>query len=87
VSAAHAVILIEAERTAMPTLGAELAEVPGVSSVYGVTGEWDFVVTVEVDNHSKLRAVITGQLQTLDGVVRTQTLVALDTYDGTGGPA
>jgi DNA-binding Lrp family transcriptional regulator len=87
VSAAHAVILIEAERTAMPTLGSELAQVPGVDSVYGVTGEWDFVVTIQVDDHSKLRSIISERLQTMDGVSRTQTLVALDTYEGSGGPA
>jgi DNA-binding Lrp family transcriptional regulator len=84
---ASAVVLIEAERSAMQTLGGELAALPGVRRVYGVTGEWDFVVTIDVDVHSKLRSLITDDIQTLDGVARTQTLVALDTYEGTGGPA
>ena len=84
---ASAVVLIEAERTAMQTLGAELAALPGVQRVFGVTGEWDFVVTIDVDAHSKLRSVITETLGSIDGVARTQTLVALDTYEGTGGPA
>ncbi len=84
---ASAVVLIEAERTAMQTLGAALAGLPGVRRVYGVTGEWDFVVTIDVDAHNKLRTVITETLNSIDGVARTQTLVALDTYEGTGGPA
>ena len=84
---ASAVVLIEAERTAMQTLGAELAALAGVRRVYGVTGEWDFVVTIDVDVHSKLRTVITETLNSIDVVARTQTLVALDTYEGTGGPA
>lgn len=84
---ASAVVLIEADRTAMQTLGGELAAVQGVSRVYGVTGEWDFVVTVDVDAHSKLRSVISEHIQPMEGVARTQTLVALDTYEGSGGSA
>lgn len=84
---ASAVVLIEADRTAMQTLGPALALVPGVRRVYSVTGEWDFVATIDVDAHSKLRSVITETIQTLEGVARTQTLVALDTHEGTGGPA
>ena len=40
----HAIVLIEAERTALSTLGAVLAGVEGVAEAYSVTGEWDFVV-------------------------------------------
>lgn len=84
---ASAVVLIEADRSAMQTLGVELAAIPGVRRVYGVTGEWDFVVTVDVEAHAKLRTVISEHIQATAGVARTQTLVALDTYEGTGGAA
>jgi DNA-binding Lrp family transcriptional regulator len=84
---ASAVVLIEAERSAMQTLGGELAALAGVRRVYSVTGEWDFVVTIDVDVHSKLRTVITEHIQSIDGVARTQTLVALETYEGSGGAA
>lgn len=84
---ASAVVLIEAERASMQTLGTTLAAIPGVRRVYSVTGEWDFVCTIDVDAHTKLRTVITETIQSIDGVSRTQTLVALDTYEGTGGPA
>jgi DNA-binding Lrp family transcriptional regulator len=84
---ASAVVLIEADRTAMLTLGPTLSALPGVQRVYSVTGEWDFVVTIDVDVHSKLRTIITETLGGVEGVARTQTLVALETYDGTGGSA
>ena len=84
---ARALVLIEAERASMLTLGGELAAVPGVSEVFGVTGEWDFVALVSVESHGKLRDVVTVGIQGLEGVARTQTLVALDTYRGSGGAA
>jgi len=44
----HAIVLVEAERTALPTLGGILADVDGVAEAYSVTGEWDFVAIVRV---------------------------------------
>ena len=35
----HAVVLIEAQRTALPTLGGALADLDGVAEAYSVTGE------------------------------------------------
>ncbi len=84
---AHALVLIEAERSAMSKLGPRLAKIDGVTQVHSVTGEWDFVAVVGVGEHAKLGEVITAGIQALDGVARTQTLVALDTYDGAGGAA
>lgn len=82
---AHAIVLIEAERASMFTLGSDLLAIPGVASVYGVTGEWDFVAMVKVEQHDQLRAVVTEHIQNTIGVARTQTLVALDVYDERSG--
>jgi DNA-binding Lrp family transcriptional regulator len=38
-----AVILVKSTRDALTHLGPQLAGVTGVSEVYTVTGEWDFV--------------------------------------------
>ena len=44
----HAIVLIEAERSAIETLGGALADVDGVAEAYSVTGEWDFVAMLRV---------------------------------------
>jgi DNA-binding Lrp family transcriptional regulator len=76
----HAVVLIEAERDAMPTLGGKLADVPGVHEAWSVTGEWDFVAIIRVPRHEQLADVITGQLLQIPGVARTQTMVAFEAF-------
>jgi DNA-binding Lrp family transcriptional regulator len=76
----HAIVLVEAERSAMATLGPELAEIPGVGGVYSVTGEWDFVAVVHVKRHEDLREVVTAGFGGLDGVSRTQTMVAFEVF-------
>ncbi|MGI8512617.1 MAG: Lrp/AsnC family transcriptional regulator [Solirubrobacteraceae bacterium] len=76
----HAIVLIEAERTALGTLGGILAGVAGVAEAYSVTGEWDFVAIVRVPRHERLADVVTGKIGQLEGVTRTQTLVAFEAF-------
>ena len=76
----HAVVLIEAERGALSSLGGALADIEGVAEAYSVTGEWDFVAIVRVPDHEQLADVVTTAISGLDGVTRTQTLVAFAAF-------
>ena len=71
----NAVVLIEAERDALSTLGGALADIEGVAEAYSVTGEWDFVAIVRVPDHEQLADVVTVGIGGISGVARTQTLV------------
>jgi len=76
----HAVVLIEADRSAMRTLGGDLAAVDGVAEAYSVTGAWDFVAIVRVHEHEQLASVVMNAIGELPGVVRTQTMVAFEAF-------
>jgi DNA-binding Lrp family transcriptional regulator len=76
----HAVVLIQAERSALPTLGGELAEIDGVAEAYSVTGEWDFVAVLRVRDPEALASVVTERLAGLSGIARTYTMVAFEAY-------
>jgi DNA-binding Lrp family transcriptional regulator len=76
----HAVVLIEAERDAMSSLGEQLADVEGVAEAYSVTGEWDFVAIVRVPRHEQLADIVTAQIGQLPGIVKTQTMVAFEAF-------
>lgn len=75
-----AVVLVEAERNALKTLGGTLAGLEGVAEAYSVTGEWDFVAIVRVRRHEQLADIISGRLANLPGVSRTQTMVAFEVF-------
>lgn len=75
-----AIILIEAERDALQSLGGALADIDGVAEAYSVTGEWDFVAIIRVPRHESLADVVTGELVKLPGVSRTQTMVAFEVF-------
>jgi DNA-binding Lrp family transcriptional regulator len=76
----HAVVLIEAERDALSTLGGDLADVAGVAEAYSVTGQWDFIAIVRVPDHEQLAEVVTEGIGKLSGVGRTQTMVAFAAF-------
>ncbi len=63
----NAVVLIEAERDALSTLGGALADIAGVAEAYSVTGEWDFVAIVRVPDHEQLADVVTHEIGGLSG--------------------
>jgi DNA-binding Lrp family transcriptional regulator len=75
-----AFILVESTRDGLTHLGSDLAAVEGVAEVYTVTGDWDFIAIVRVREHDDLAKVVTQHLTRLDGIERTQTMVAFQQF-------
>ncbi|HEV8596430.1 MAG TPA: Lrp/AsnC ligand binding domain-containing protein [Candidatus Dormibacteraeota bacterium] len=75
-----AFILVKSTREGLSHLGAELADVEGIAEVYTVTGEWDFVAIARVREHDDLARVVTHELTKLNGVEKTQTMVAFQQF-------
>lgn len=75
-----AVVLVRATRQGVATLGSQLAAIEGVAEVYTVTGEWDFVAMVRVRRHEDLAEVVAQRLVLLDGIERTETMVAFQQF-------
>ena len=76
----HAIVLIQAERTAIKSLGGALADVEGVAEAYSVTGDWDFVAILRVRDPAEVAQVVTERFADLDGIRRTQTMVAFEVF-------
>lgn len=75
-----AIVLIDVDASRIPEVAAAIAELPGVSEVYSVTGEVDLIAMVRVREHEDLADVIADQVSKVEGVVRTQTYIAFRTY-------
>ena len=76
----HAIVLIEAERDAMPQLGGLLADVEGVAEAWSVTGEWDYVAMLRVRSAEQIAEVVTSRLARVPGIRRTHTMVAFEVF-------
>ena len=76
----HAIVLIEAERSAIRTLGGALADVEGVAEAWSVTGEWDYVAMLRVPSADQIAEVVTSRLARVPGIRRTHTMVAFEVF-------
>jgi len=78
-----AIVLIDTAADQIPEVASTIADIPGVSEVYSVTGDIDLVAVVRVREHEKLADVIADKISKVPGVVRTQTYIAFRAYSRT----
>ena len=75
-----AIVLIKAEVHRIPEVAEAIAQLPGVSEVYSITGDSDLAAIIRVRAHDELADVIPGVLNKVDGVIATQTHIAFRAY-------
>jgi DNA-binding Lrp family transcriptional regulator len=75
-----AIVLVKTDVARIPETAEAIAQIPEVSEVYSVTGEFDLVAMVRVRAHEELSGVIPGKLNKLPGVTHTETHIAFRTY-------
>ena len=76
----HAVVLIQCQIDEISEAAEAIADIDGVSEVYSVAGEFDLVAIARVAEHDDLAKVIPGGIAKVEGVVRTETLIAFQVY-------
>ncbi len=76
----HAVVLIQCDIDEISEAAEAIADIGGVSEVYSVAGEFDLVAIVRVSEHDDLAKVIPGGISKVEGVERTETLIAFQVY-------
>src|SRR5207247_9351808 len=76
----HALVLVQCEIDEIPEAAQAIADIDGVTEVYSVAGEFDLVAIVRVAAHDDLAKVIPGGIAKVEGVVRTESLIAFQVY-------
>jgi DNA-binding Lrp family transcriptional regulator len=75
-----AIVLVRAARDRIPETAERLAALRHVSECFSVTGEWDIVVMLRFPQFEDLDDIVTGQLRSIPGIERTQTMLAFKAY-------
>ncbi len=74
------VVLATCDIHLIPETAQAIADIPEVTEVYSVAGDYDLVVMVRVRNHDDLASVVSEKIAKVAGIERTQTLVAFKVY-------
>jgi len=74
------IILLNVVRTRINEIAEQLAGMNEVSEVYSVTGNYDLVAIVRVEHNDDLARLVTDQLVRIDGIEKTDTMLAFKAY-------
>jgi DNA-binding Lrp family transcriptional regulator len=76
----NTIVLATCDVHRIPETAQSIADIPEVSEVYSVAGDYDLVIMVRVREHEDLARVVTEEILRIPGVERTQTLVGFKVY-------
>ena len=72
-----AYVLIRTEANKVDSVLAELTEIKEVKTACVVTGPFDLIAFVKVEDFQKLGDLIAGKVHKLDGILSTTTCIAI----------
>lgn len=75
-----AIVHVDTDVDRIPEAAADIADLPGVSEVYSVTGDTDLIAVVRVPEHEGLADVIADRISKVPGVRATRTYLAFRAY-------
>ena len=74
------IILLNVKRDKINEVAEKLSSMDGISEVYSVTGNYDLVAMVRVPTNDQLSTLVTNTLVKVDGIERTDTMLAFKAY-------
>ena len=74
------IILMKVKRNQVSNMADQIAGMPEISEVYSVAGKYDLVAIVRVKDNDGLADLVTGKLAKLDGIKKTDTMLAFRAY-------
>jgi len=75
-----AIILINTTRTQINEIAGTLADLPEISEVYSVSGNYDLIAIVRVNDNNEFAQLVTDQLSKIDGITQTHSMLAFNAF-------
>jgi DNA-binding Lrp family transcriptional regulator len=75
----NAVVLINAERTKINSVGEQLASIKGITEVYSVSGRFDLVAVARLAKSEELAELMTEKITLVEGITKTESMIAFKT--------
>jgi DNA-binding Lrp family transcriptional regulator len=75
-----AVILLVVEKTKVNEVAEQLVDLPGITEVYSVAGQYDLVAVARVRDNDAVADAVTRQMLKIEGILRSETLIAFRVF-------
>jgi DNA-binding Lrp family transcriptional regulator len=68
------------ERKNINQVAEQLADVPGITEVYSVSGKYDLIAIARVKTNEELANLVTKTILQIEPITRTETMLAFKAY-------
>ena len=75
-----AVILLVVEKAKVNEVAEKLVDLPGITEVYSVAGQYDLVAIARVKDNEGVAEAVTRQMLKIDGIIRSETLISFRVF-------
>jgi len=76
----NAIVLVQTQHGKINDVAEALADIPEISEVYSVGGSFDVIAIIRVRDNEEISNLVTGKMAQLDGIERTETMIAFKAY-------
>jgi DNA-binding Lrp family transcriptional regulator len=74
------IILLNVSSNKITEIAEQLADMPEISEVYSVTGNYDLVAIVRTRSNDDVAELVTNRLGPIEGIEQTDTMLAFKTF-------
>ena len=74
------IILLNVSSSKITEIAEQLADMPEISEVYSVTGNYDLVAIVRTRSNDDVAELVTNRLGPIEGIEQTDTMLAFKTF-------
>ncbi|MGB0847309.1 MAG: Lrp/AsnC family transcriptional regulator [Thiolinea sp.] len=74
------IVLINTERGSVNEVAEQIAGMEGVSEVYSVSGNYDLIAIIRVQDNDALANLVTTHLRGIDAITQTETMLAFKAF-------
>jgi len=77
----RAVIFCQVEHKAMEKVLEKFKQIPEIKKVFSLTGDYDILAEIEVDNTDELYEAFAKHIDPIEGVIKTNTHVIMKSFE------
>ncbi len=71
-----AFVMMHVEPQKIASVAQQIANIPSVAEVYSVTGEFDIIAIIRLNEYDMLAEAVPDGLSKIDGIIKTNTVLA-----------
>ena len=75
-----AIINLKVNRKKINDVATQLAEMAGIIEVYSISGRFDLVALIRVENTDMIADIVTEELLKIEGIIDSETSIAFRCY-------